>query len=50
LWEDPVATRFKARYAEGLEPLKAKLIPAMDNYQKHLDNEVNIIHEYTQNL
>lgn len=36
IWEDPVAHEFKVKYQEGLEPIKKKLIPAMDNYQQYL--------------
>jgi hypothetical protein len=49
LWDDPIAAKFKAQYAEGLEPLKSKLLPAMDQYQQHLDKEANIIREYLTN-
>ncbi|MDR2026475.1 MAG: hypothetical protein LBQ01_02825 [Prevotellaceae bacterium] len=50
LWDDPVSAKFKAQYAEGLAPLKSKLLPAMDRYQEHLDKEAGIIRdEWLQN-
>jgi hypothetical protein len=36
LWDDPVAQRFRIRYAEQMEPLRSKLLPAMDKYQQYL--------------
>jgi len=48
LWEDPIATRFKSQYQEGLAPVEQKLIPAMDNYQVHLNKEAGVIEEWLQ--
>ena len=37
LWEDPVAQQFKSDYAEGLKPLEAKLLPAIEGYERFLN-------------
>ena len=36
IWDDPIAHKFKADYNSGLEPLNAKLLPAMERYEKFL--------------
>ena len=36
LWNDPVARKFKDDYEKRLKPLKKKLLPAMERYEKYL--------------
>ncbi|MDR2026309.1 MAG: hypothetical protein LBQ01_01965, partial [Prevotellaceae bacterium] len=49
LWEDAVSVKFKADYDERLQSLKTKLLPAMEKYQQHLDEEAAVIDSYTEN-
>ena len=42
LWDDPVAHNFKARYNEGLEPLNTKLLPALEQYQQYIAEEIKL--------
>ena len=48
LWDDPVAHRFKARYQEGLEPLKTTLLPALEQYQQYLNKEIELVYNVQQ--
>jgi len=49
LFDDPVAHRFRARYTEGLKPLHAKLLPAMEKYQVYLHRLGEDAIEWAQN-
>jgi hypothetical protein len=48
LWDDLPAQRFRAKYAEGMQPLRSKLFPAMQAYQQFLYESVKKAEEYTQ--
>ena len=48
LWNDPIAQRFRARYAEGMQPLRSKLFPAMQAYQKFLNVSAAKARAYSQ--
>ena len=48
LWDDPIAQRFRAKYAEGMEPLRNKLFPAMEAYQRYLNASATKAEAYTQ--
>jgi hypothetical protein len=48
LWNDPVAQRFKTRYAEQIEPLRSKLLPAMEKYQQYLKVSADKAEAYAQ--
>jgi len=49
LWDDPTAQRFRTRYSEGMEPLKTKLLPAMEKYQEFLFSSAEKAGAYTEN-
>jgi len=49
LFDDPVAQRFRASYAEGMETLKTKLLPAMEKYQTFLFSLAEKAGAYTEN-
>jgi len=48
LFDDPVAHRFRARYAEGMQPLRSKLFPAMQTYQQFLNVSADKARRYSQ--
>jgi len=48
LFDDPVAQRFRARYAEEMQPLRSKLFPAMQNYQNFLNVSAGKAERYSQ--
>jgi hypothetical protein len=48
LWEDPVAQRFRTRYTEQMEPLRSKLLPAMEKYQQYLHVSADKATTYSQ--
>lgn len=47
-WEDPVSHKFKADYEKELHLLERDLLPAMEKYHLHLDEEAAIIESYTE--
>jgi uncharacterized membrane-anchored protein YhcB (DUF1043 family) len=48
LFDDPVAHRFRALYAEKMNPLRSKLLPAMDKYQNYLRVLAEKTEKFTQ--
>jgi hypothetical protein len=49
LWDDPVAHKFKADYEEQFQPLKEKLLPAMEKYEGYLKDLAGLSDVYTEN-
>jgi hypothetical protein len=48
LFDDPVAQRFRAQYTERMEPLRTKLLPAMEKYQNFLRIAAEKAERYSQ--
>jgi hypothetical protein len=48
LWDDPIAQRFRATYAERMEPLRSKLLPAIEKYQQYLRVSAEKASTYSQ--
>lgn len=49
LWDDPVGNMFRTKYYEQLKPIENKLVPNLEAYSTHLDQEASIINEYGSN-
>jgi hypothetical protein len=49
LWEDPIGNAFRAKYYEDLKPIESKLVPNLEAYSRHLDQEAAIVNEYGSN-
>ena len=49
-WRDPVGQAFLSRYKDYIDPIKEKMIPALNRYVAHLQEEANIVEEFNQSF